>query len=338
MTDLGHLRRLALVPVVALLAAGCGAGSDPAPEDPDGAAVDGFPVTVQNCGRELTFDEPPSRVVTSFLPTLETLIELGVGDRVIGRTASADQLGVAGFLPGHEELYDAIPEVSDGYRPPPKEELLALAPDFVFGMSFNDFNPETGFATVEELEEAGIPVYIASGWCTVEGANNYEIQSTLDDLRNLGKIFGVEQRGADLAAGIEQRLADVDARVSGLEPLTVVAADASAEIFYAMGLGMGNDVIERAGGRNVFAEVGEYAEVSVEEVAAADAQAYLVIDYEPATPEERIAVIEAVAPGSVGVQEQRYAVVPGVAIHPGVRVVDAIEALAKVLHPDAFEA
>lgn len=328
--------------LLAVWVVGCGQTSDTggrasASGDAEGSAP-GFPVSIENCGRTLTFDEPPSKVVVSFQPTLETLVSLGVGDRVIGRTNSLDHLGEAGFLPGQEQIIESIPEVTDGTRPPVKEELLALQPDFVFGMSFADFDAANGLATVEELNEVGIPVFIPSNWCDRAAAEDvrFDVTRTFQDIRDLGRIFGVTDRAEELATGLEARLADVQERVKGLPPVEVVAPDASDEIFYALGKGMGNSIITMAGGTNLFSDVGEYAEVSVEEVAARNAEAYMIIDYLPLTPADRIETIEKVAPQSDGVQDKRYIVIPSVGIHPGTRVVDSIETLARALHPEAF--
>jgi len=327
-------RRLALGAVALLLAAGCSAGADPEPPSTGGTGAAGIPVTVENCGRTLTFEQPPSRVVTSYYPTLETMIVLGLEDSVIGRARFSDP---DGFLPGHEQIYDAIPEVDENGYLPPKEDLLALAPDLVVSEGWYNFDAESGYATVEELEAAGSQVFILGGWCSAEETNDYTLQGALDDLTVLGEIFGAQDRAAEVVAELEAGLADVEERVGDLEPLRVIVADASAESFSALGQGLGNELIERAGGINVFADADDYFEVSLEEVAAADAQAYAVVDYVPLTPEERIAVIETVAPDSEGVREQRYAVINAVAIHPGYRPFLAIEQIARVLHPEAFD-
>ena len=327
---------LAALSLIGVLAA-CG-GANPADRQQSGSpAAEGFPITVQNCGRELSFDEPPSRVVTGYLPPLETLIELGVEDSVIGRTPF-DELGEGeGFLPGHEEIYQGIPEISEDISLPPKEEMLALGADLVVVVAYFEFDAESGRATIEELEANGTQVFITGEWCSPEEVMEFEIQDSIDDVRDLGEIFGVPDRGEELAADLETRLADVDDRVEGLEPLRVVYADPRDGAFNTKGRGLGNEVLERAGGTNVFADADDYAEVSVEEVAAADAQAYVVMQFLPVTAQERIAGIEAVAPNSEGVQEQRYVVVPAVALHPGIRNIDSVEIIAKTLHPEAFD-
>ncbi len=118
-------RKKALLVVLSLVIAltACGGADAPDPRASAGTGAAGIPVTVQNCGRTLTFEQPPSRVVTSYYPTLETLIVLGLEGSVIGRARFSDP---DGFLPGHEQIYEAIPEVD-----------------------------ENGYATVEELEAAG---------------------------------------------------------------------------------------------------------------------------------------------------------------------------------------
>ncbi|NUR87727.1 MAG: hypothetical protein HOY71_26890, partial [Nonomuraea sp.] len=96
------------VPIILLVLTLASCGQTPAAERPAATAAAsqaGFPVTVENCGRELTFDKPPSKVVTGYHPSLETLLALGLGDRIAGRTF----FGESAFLPGQKEQYDRIP-------------------------------------------------------------------------------------------------------------------------------------------------------------------------------------------------------------------------------------
>ncbi|MGH8931302.1 MAG: ABC transporter substrate-binding protein, partial [Egibacteraceae bacterium] len=189
------------------------------------SAPPGFPVTVENCGRMLTFDEPPSRVVTGYHPVFETAVALGLGEeQIIGRTNFSEN-GPDGFLPGQKAVYEAIPEISpEGYLPG-KEALLALQPDFVITFAYDDFEASRGNATVEELADAGVPAYITGGWCDLEGIRTAQIANIFDDIRNLGLIFGIPERAARLAAEYQALIDDVEERVAGLEPVDVLATD-----------------------------------------------------------------------------------------------------------------
>ncbi|MGH3923092.1 MAG: ABC transporter substrate-binding protein, partial [Pseudonocardiaceae bacterium] len=245
-------------------------------------AQEDFPVTVEQCGRTLTFDEPPSRVVTGYHPVFENLVALGLGEeQIIGRTNFSEN-GPDGFLPGQKQVYDAIPEVSPNIDLPQKEALLTLEPDFVIAVGYYDFDASRGLATIPEFADAGIPAYITGSHCNPEGLRTGEIADLFDDIHNLGKIFGVPDRAAALTAELKALLADVEQRVEGLEPVDVLSTDGGAgPVAVHGGSGFVNQMIELAGGRNVFADIDESgAQVSAERIAATSPEAMLVLDYD----------------------------------------------------------
>ncbi|MFF0772748.1 ABC transporter substrate-binding protein [Nonomuraea wenchangensis] len=304
------------------------------------AAQAGFPVTVENCGRELTFDRPPSKVVTGYHPALETLLALGLGDRIAGRTF----FGESAFLPGQKEQYDKIPQISETIMLPQKEVMLAQGADFVLDNAMASFDAAGGYATVEELDAAGSPVYILGGWCSPEEVLRFTLDDTFTDLRNLGRIFGVPDRAEKLVTELQGRLADVKKRVEGRTPVKVLATDGGKGPVNAYGgAGVTNQMITMAGGVNVLAGVkADYTEVSAEEVSASQPEALLVSDYatlrgedtpsSPAKAEEAFAI----ARNSPAAKDRRYLALPVAAQHPGYRNLLAVADLARFLHPDAF--
>ncbi|MFG1694786.1 ABC transporter substrate-binding protein [Nonomuraea sp. NPDC049309] len=331
-------RLLALVAALALTAA-CGQ-APAAPEPRERATAAGFPVTVENCGRTLTFDRPPSKVVTGYHPSLETLLALGLGDRVAGRTS----FGESAFLPGQKEQYDRIPQISDTIMLPQKEVMLAQGADFVLDNSMASFEAAGGYATVEELDAAGSPVYILGGWCSPEEVLRFTIDDTFTDLRNLGKIFGVSDRAEKLIADLRERLADVKKRVEGRTPVTVLATDGGKGPVNAYGgAGITNQMIELAGGVNVLKDVkADYTEVSAERVSASQPEALLVSDYATLRgkdmPSSRAKAEEAfaIARNSPAAKAGRWLALPVAAQHPGYRNILAVTDIARFLHPDAF--
>jgi iron complex transport system substrate-binding protein len=304
------------------------------------AAQAGFPVTVENCGRKLTFDRPPSKVVTGYHPALETLLALGLGDRIAGRTF----FGESAFLPGQKEQYDKIPQISETIMLPQKEVMLAQGADFVLDNAMASFDAAGGYATVEELDAAGSPVYILGGWCSPEEVLRFTLDDTFTDLRNLGRIFGVPERAEKLVTELQGQLADVKKRVEGRTPVKVLATDGGKGPVNAYGgAGVTNQMITMAGGVNVLAGVkADYTEVSAEEVSASQPEALLVSDYatlrgedtpsSPAKAEEAFAI----ARNSPAAKDRRYLALPVAAQHPGYRNLLAITDLARFLHPDAF--
>ncbi|WP_431930129.1 ABC transporter substrate-binding protein [Nonomuraea jabiensis] len=300
----------------------------------------GFPVTIENCGRKLTFDKPPAKVVTGYHPALETLLALGLGDRIAGRTNFSE----SPFLPGQKEQYDKIPEISDTIMLPQKEVMLAQGADFVLDNAMASFDAAGGYATVEELNAASTPVYILGGWCNPEQVLQFTIDDTFADLRNLGAIFGVPDRADKLITELQGKLADVKKRVAGRTPVKVLATDGGKGPVNAYGgAGLTNQMIALAGGVNVLADVkGDYTEVSAEKISAAQPEAVIVSDYAtlrgekmPSSP-AKAAEAFAIAKNSPAAKEQRYLALPVAAQHPGYRNILALSDIARFLHPDAF--
>ncbi|TXK41562.1 ABC transporter substrate-binding protein [Nonomuraea sp. C10] len=333
------MRKL-LVLAAALTLTAC--SQAPAAQEPAQRAAPqaGFPVTVENCGRTLTFDRPPAKVVTGYHPSLETLFALGLGDRIAGRTNFSE----SAFLPGHKEQYDKIPEISDTIMMPQKEIMLSQGADFIVDNQMASFDAAGGYATVEELDAAGSPVYILGGWCSPEEVLQFTLDDTFDDLRNLGKIFGVSDRADKLISELQAQLDDVKKRVEGRTPVKVLATDGGKGPVNAYGgSGITHQMITLAGGENVLADVkGDYTEVSAEQVSASQPEAVLISDYStlrgedmPSSP-AKAAETFAIVKNSPAAKEQRYLAVPVAAQHPGYRNLLAVTDIARFLHPDAF--
>lgn len=86
------------------------------------------PVTIENCGRELTFDSPPKRAVLHDLNISEIAFSLNLQPSVVGVT------GVTGYYkltPEFKKELGSIPELAPQY--PSLENLVAARPDFFFG-------------------------------------------------------------------------------------------------------------------------------------------------------------------------------------------------------------
>ncbi|MDX7527838.1 ABC transporter substrate-binding protein, partial [Enterobacter hormaechei] len=75
--------------------------------------------------RESTFDAPPERIITMNAHVTETLIQMGAGDRIVGR-GYADREDV---LPEVAEELEAIPGLAEEY--PSWEQIVDLEPDLV---------------------------------------------------------------------------------------------------------------------------------------------------------------------------------------------------------------
>ncbi|MEU7989485.1 ABC transporter substrate-binding protein [Streptosporangium canum] len=335
--------RLFALSLSALALVGCGAQPvtpQAATTRPSAVQQAGFPVTVENCGRKLTFDKPPAKVVTGYQPALETLLALGLQDRIAGRTNFSE----SAFLPGQKEHYDKIPEISPTIMLPQKEIMLTQGADFVLDNSSAGFDAAGGYATVEELGTAGAPVYLLGGWCSPEKQLEFKIDQTFTDLRNLGAIFGVPDRADKLITELRGALDDAARRVAGRPKVRVLATDGGKGPVNAYGgAGLTDQMVALAGGENVLGDVkADYTEVNAEKIAATDPQALLVTEYAtlmgkqtptaPAKAEDAFSI----AKNSAAAKDRRYLALPAAAQHPGYRNILAVVEIARFLHPEAF--
>ncbi|MFW5420810.1 ABC transporter substrate-binding protein [Nocardiopsis sp. CNT-189] len=316
----------ALACTALLAAAGCGGGGEPAGQ---AAPDEGYPVTVQECDREVTVDAPPERAVTLNQHTTEIMLALGLEDRMVG-TAYLDDA----VLPEYADAYEAVPVLAEQY--PSFEDLLAAEPDFAYaGFASSAFAEDEGRGR-EALEDAGMTTYASIEQC----ADQVTMETVATEITNIGKIFGVEDRAEELVAGIEEQVAGVEKALEGTEPVDVLVVDSiDGTVFTSGGAGIGTEIIAHAGGRNVFDDLDKvFADVSIEQAADREPDAILIYDYGEVSAEEKKEAVLAdpTLAGTPAVEEERFAVLPLTSSVVGNRVGGAVEEVAEQLHPDAF--
>ncbi|WP_187313425.1 ABC transporter substrate-binding protein [Actinosynnema mirum] len=300
-----------------------------------------YPVTVENCGREVTFDRAPGRVYLGFQSAAEVFFGLGLGERAIAQITPVDTP-----LPEQAADFDRVPDESpDSYVPVGKEQMFGLRPDLLLAYVNSEYGgPDQlapGLATVDDLQAIGARVYALV--CPED--TPVRTGFTYRALTDLGAIFDVEERAAEVVDSMKARIAEVQRRVAGREPVPV---------FYYYG-GEGpimtgtrdafvNEVIALAGGSNVFGDTGGgrrgFLDVSQERVAATDPAVFLI----GASPNDdkdlaaKTDYLYRTFPQLKASKDKRTALTYDTANTPGWRFVDVVEDLARTLHPDAFDA
>src|SRR5690606_15971929 len=125
------------------------------------------------------------------------------------------------------------------------------------------------------------------------------------------------------------------------DPVSVLLYDGGTDTVLTDGQALSSHLIERAGGRNIFADMHErMVTVSLEEIVAGNPDVIVVVDpYGATTAEEKIAFLEnSPAFASVtAVQEDNYVLVSLPALQPGVRNADAVRVMAEGFYPDLFQ-
>ncbi|MGW6732470.1 ABC transporter substrate-binding protein [Streptomyces sp. NPDC055013] len=324
------LRTAAVALSATLLTAGC--GSSGTAQDPKAAASSrkGFPVTIDNCGVKTTYDRPPSRVVTIHQHPAELMLSLGLKDRMVG-TAFPD----SDVLPALAKDYEAVPELAA--KEPSFEKILDTEPDLVYGGYGSAFDENEGRSR-EAFADAGIDTYLNREYC---GKKQVTMKDTYDEIRTVGKIFGVSDRATELTADLQSRVDKAATAVEDEPRVPVFVYDSGDKTaFTAGGKSLGTELIRLAGGKNVFADLDDvFGDVSWEQVVERKPEVIAIYDYADAGSVEQKKKFLLAQPALADVpaiRNKRFVVLPLTATLVGVRSAYAVEDLARGLHPESF--
>ena len=331
-------KRITAFLMAALMVVGCLAGcgsttssdSETAAAGTETAAADAENVTIDNeidgTNYEITYDKVPERVVSLAGFTTEMLMSLGLEDKIVGYGYMDNEIS--------EEYADAFSRLkclSDGN--PSQEALLAESPDFLTGWAstFSETNFPESFC-----EENDIALYVPR----VEYAPA-TMENVYQDFENLGKIFKVEDRASEIITDMKDRVAAVQDAVKDEEPVSVFVYDSGEDAPFTASAGLPTDMINLAGGKNIFEGTDDnWITADWESVVAANPQYIIIMDYLASdSVEEKIDFLqnnEALA--DVDAVKNGNIFVIGLTDVTGCyRSVDAIETMAENFHPDCFE-
>lgn len=296
--------------------AGGGTGGAGAP------AADGAGVTVRNCGRDVTTRGPLQRAVTTEQSATETLLALGLQDRMAGTSNIKTSV-----LPQWRAAYDKVPVLNPKILTP--EQTLAARPDLVYS-PYESLLAKDRSGTRDELAARGIATYLNESECP-KGARTITdpIEAQLTDYRNLGRLFGVEARADRLVA--EQRAAVAEARThrpTGAAPRVLWIYSAyDGQPYVAGSAGLPSAMSRLLGGVNVFDDVDDHwPEVQWEQLAARNPDLIVVADLEERgrpgdAAKDKIAQLRSnpATAQMTAVKEGRFLAVPGVEMDTSVR-------------------
>lgn len=236
------------VAAVLLAATGCVApAADPAAGD---AAA---PVTVSNCGADVTFATTPERVVLLKSASVPFLADLGVLDRVVARAGVYPR---AYYDDATWAAIERVPLLTDsidtsGHLQISREEVLAQRPDLVLGEIDNLDRATLAASHVNLLEE---PALCGLG----AGAGEPSFASIAAQMTLYGEVFGREDAAAAATAQLTERVDALRARVPAGRTRTaaVLYPTVGGGVTYAYGRrSMAEPQLEAAGLTNVYADV-----------------------------------------------------------------------------------
>jgi iron complex transport system substrate-binding protein len=282
--------------------------------------------------------------VVSLLPSAtEIVYALGLGDDLVGVTFECDEPADARtektVVVGGRDTKGMSPAEIDDYV---KTQMAAgadlytlhagalarLAPDLILTQDLCRVCALPSGHVDDALEHLGCRADVLS-------LDPYTLEDVLGTFLTVGAATGVRERGVDLVDRLERRLARVREQVAGRQRPRVAVVEWVDPPFTA-----GHwvpDLVTAAGGEPVAARGGRRSvEVTYASMAAAEPDVVLV------TPcgfhlDGAVEQARAVVPHFPGAQV--WAVDgDGLVVRPGPRLVDGVEAIAAILHPDAVPA
>jgi len=305
------LRKILILTLLAATASACGSALPPPAPGPT-TFTDGS-------GRTVTLKLPVQRIVSLAPSNTEVLFAIGAGAVVVGRDSYSDYPA---------EAKNAA-DIGGGFTALNMELILSKKPDLVLA------SPLTPPEQIADLDKAGLTVYVLP--------NPKTFDDLYTNLQLAGKITGHEKEAGTLVESLKTRVQAVVSKVALASARPTVyyeldATDPSAP--YTSGPDTFVDLLIRtAGGENFGGKLkGDWVQISVEQILAQQPDLIVLGDntYGGITPEQVKAragweTLKAVQQGKI------FTFDDNTVSRPGPRLVDGLEAMAKLLHPDLFK-
>lgn len=272
---------------------------------------------IDGLGRTVTLAEVPQRIVSLAPSATEILFVVGAGSQVVGRDSFSN----------YPKEVSALTDIGGSMGSYSYETITSLNPDLVIAAEIN--TPEQ----VKALEDLGLKVYYI--------ANPTSLEDLYLILETAGRITGHEETASELVASLKTRVEAVveKTKAQTTRPVVFYELDGSEPAKpWTAGPGTFIDLlIEMAGGTNVgHVLAGSWAQISAEELLLQNPEIILLGDAAYGMTAEQVAAragwenLKAVKEGRI------YAFNDDLVSRPGPRLVDALEELSKLLHPDVY--
>ena len=260
-------------------------------------------------GRTVSLPDDPQRIV-SLMPSLtEMVFDLGRGDRVVAVTQYSRRPAAVRQLPR-----------VGSYLHLDLERILAMRPDLC--LASRDGNPK---AIVDRLEALGIAVYVF---------DPRSLEGIMDAVTRLGTILHAAPRADEEVKAMRERLQQVDARVEGFStrPRVFFQIDAG-QIVSAGSNTFIDQLISRAGGKNLAAGGRPYPRYSWEEILAMDPEVVIITTMAGGFSDEQLKAAWQRWPQIPAVRDGRIYVVDADKFdRPTLQSFDCLEMLVHIFH------
>lgn len=268
--------------------------------------------------RNITLEGIPQRIVSLAPSNTEILYAIGAGPLLVGRDEFSN----------YPEEALSLPSVGGSWGNYDSEAIVALNPDLVLAAEINP--PEL----VQSLENLGLTVFLLPNPTDINGI--YQI------LETAAQITGHQAETAGLVESLKERVEAVTSLTATVteRPTVFYELDSTEpNAPYTAGAGTFVDLlIGLAGGSNIANVMDSpWAQISLEQLVVMDPEIILLGDSAYGVTPEAVAA----RPGWEAISAVKNSSVfpfnDDLVSRPGPRMVDGLEAMARLIHPEIFK-
>lgn len=264
-------------------------------------------------GRWLLVPENPQSIIALAPNITELIYTLGEEHRLAGVAQQSDYPVAAKSLP-----------TIGAYIHPDIEKIVALKPDLC--IAINDGNPRD---IITRLESLGIPVYVI---------NPLDLDGIMRSLLEIGKLLGAGRKAELAADGMRARIERVRLFAARTTSRPKVLFQIGNNPLVSVGSGtFAHELIIAAGGENISSGSAAYPRLTREQVLVLQPDVIIITSMTKGENFDRARTEWNQWPSLPAVSNGRvYVVDSDLFDRPSVRLVDALELLVRIIHPELF--
>lgn len=278
-------------------------------------ATEKFPITItDDLGKQVTIEEVPQRIISLSPSNTEILFALGLGDRVVGVT------NVCNYPPEAKEK-----EKIGGYSNPSLEKIINLKPDLILATFGNPGK------LIDQLKKFDLPVV---------GLNPKTIEEIFGSIELVGKITDKEEKALELVENLRGRTEKVLAKTEKLtqEQRPRVLYVVWYKPLWTAGSGTFIDeLIQKAGGINIAGDLSGWPKMSLEAVIEKNPEIIIVGEGHPGGLIETVKAESTLSETDAFKNNKIFIIDADIVSRTGPRIIDALEEMAKIIHPELFK-
>lgn len=271
-----------------------------------------YPFVIEDgFGEKWKFEEAPERIISIAPSHTEILFALGLDEKIVGVTSFAD-------YPKEALEKDKIGDAQNINL----EKVIELEPDLVLNYGLTDKEE------MSRLKESGIKVL---------GFQPETIDEVIDTIKSIGEITNTEKQADKIILDMENKREEILKKVEDAQRKRVFY-----EIWHEplMAAGPGSfmdELINLSKGINVASDAEDgYANYDIESLIEKDPEVYMTSNDLPEKTKESISNRPGYKEITAIKEENIYLLDGNIVSRPGPRIVDALEIVAKSIHPEIF--